>query len=91
MLNLGPEIAVVGDPAAADTAAMLRELRAHYLPTSVLALRRPGDDAAPTLVPFLADRGQVNGRATVYVCRNYVCNLPVTEPGALAEQLNSRL
>ena len=39
------------------------------------------------LVPLLADRGQIDGRATAYVCRNYACNLPVTDPDALAEQL----
>ena len=38
-------------------------------------------------VPLLADRGQIGGRATAYVCRNYVCKLPVTETGGAGEQL----
>ncbi len=82
----GQEIALVGDPAAADTQALLAEIRLHYLPNSVLALRAPGDKAA-ALIPLLAGRDPINGRATAYVCRNFVCNLPVTDPVALAGQL----
>jgi uncharacterized protein len=88
-LNPGQEIAIVGDPAAADTQALLAEVRRRYLPNSVLALAAPGDVAASELIPLLADRGQIGGRATAYVCRNFVCNLPVTEPEALARQLES--
>ena len=86
-LNPGQEIAIVGDPAAADTRALLAEVRRRYLPNSVLALAAPGDAAAPELIPLLADRGQIDGRATAYVCRNFVCNLPVNETEALAAQL----
>ena len=38
-------------------------------------------------LPLLLDRGMVDGRPTAYVCRNYVCQLPVTDPEALAAQL----
>jgi uncharacterized protein YyaL (SSP411 family) len=53
----------------------------------VLALRAPGDEVAAAMIPLLAGRDRINGRATAYVCRNFVCNLPVTEPAALAGQL----
>ena len=86
-LNPGLEIAIVGDPDAADTRALLAEVWSRYLPNRVLALRVPGDDIAHALVPLLADRGQIDGRATAYVCRNYTCRLPVTDPAALVEQL----
>ena len=86
-LNPGQEIAIVGDVAAADTRALLAEVRRHYLPNSVLVLAAPGDAAAAELIPLLADRGQIGGRATAYVCRNFVCNLPVNETEALAAQL----
>ena len=44
---------------------------------------------APAGLPLLADRGAVDGRPTAYVCRRYVCQLPVTEPDALARQLDA--
>jgi uncharacterized protein YyaL (SSP411 family) len=86
-LNPGQEIAMVGDPQAVDTQALLATIRRRYLPNSVLALAGPHDEVAPALIPLLAGRGQIDGRATAYVCRNFVCNLPVTEPAALAGQL----
>jgi len=88
-LNPGQEIAIVGDPAAADTRALLAEVWGRFLPNSVLTLRVPGDDTAPALVPLLADRGQIAGHATAYVCQDYVCRLPVTDPAALAAQLTA--
>jgi uncharacterized protein YyaL (SSP411 family) len=86
-LHPGHEIAIVGEPSAADTRALLAEVRRRYLPNSVLALRHPDDEAAATAVPLLSGRGQVGGKATAYVCRNYVCRLPVTDPAALAAQI----
>jgi uncharacterized protein len=86
-LNPGLEIAIVGDPAAEDARALLAESRRHYLPNSVLALRRPADETASSVTPLLADRRQVDGKATAYVCRDYACRLPVTDPAALAAQL----
>jgi uncharacterized protein YyaL (SSP411 family) len=86
-LHPGQEIAIAGAPAAADTQALLAEVRRRYLPNSVVALAAPGDAAAPARIPLLAGRGLIGGRAAVYLCQNFVCNLPVTEPEALAAQL----
>ena len=75
------EIAIVGDPEGADTAALLQVVRSCYLPTSVLALKRPGEES---MLPLLEGRDLVNGQAAAYVCENYVCKLPITEAQALA-------
>ena len=85
-VNPGFEIAIVGDPAGDDTAALLAEVRRRFMPNTVLAAGLPGGEAA-TEIPLLAGREMRDGRATAYVCRNYACNLPVTEPAALARQL----
>jgi uncharacterized protein YyaL (SSP411 family) len=79
------EIAIVGDPASEQTQALLREIRQHYLPNTVIAFRRPGEEA---ILPLLTDRELVDGQAAVYVCENYACQLPVTEPQALARLLD---
>ena len=61
------------------------EVFARYLPNRVVAGAAEG--AAIDGLPLLAERGAVGGRATAYVCRRYVCQMPVTTPEALARQL----
>jgi uncharacterized protein YyaL (SSP411 family) len=79
------EIAIIGDPEAPDTRALLNAVRNGYQPFQVVALGAP--TAQPPIVLLLRDRGLVDGRATVYVCRDFACQAPVTEPGALADLL----
>jgi uncharacterized protein YyaL (SSP411 family) len=53
-------------------------------PGAVLAL----GDGTDATVPLLAGRGLVDGGAAVYVCRNFTCQRPVTDPVALREMLS---
>ncbi len=86
-LNPGQEIAIIGEPAAEETRALVAEVWRRYLPNSVLACAAPGDAAAQAVIPLLAARPQIGGQPTAYVCRNYACQLPVTERAALGSQL----
>jgi uncharacterized protein len=81
------EVAIVGEPGADDTGALLAQVWGTYQPNRVVAMAAPGDRDAAAEVPLLADRTAVGGRATAYVCEHFVCRLPVTEPEALAAQL----
>jgi uncharacterized protein YyaL (SSP411 family) len=36
-------------------------------------------------IPSVASMNPVDGRASAYVCRNYTCQLPVSEPAQFAE------
>ncbi len=75
------EIAIVGDPNAKDTRALLAVAREGYHPHRLVAAGT-GD-----IPPLLAQRPQVEEKATAYVCRDHVCQPPVTDPAALREQL----
>jgi hypothetical protein len=80
----GPaEIAVVGPAGAETTRALLRTALAAASPGAVLAL----GDGTEAAVPLLAGRGLVDGQAAAYVCRNFACQLPVTDPAALRAAL----
>ena len=54
-------------------------------PGLVVAAGREG----ASVVPLLASRPAVDGQPTAYPCRGFVCDLPVTEIGALVQALGS--
>jgi hypothetical protein len=76
------QIAIVGDPAAGETRSLLREIFTRYLPNKVVAC---GDAEG---VFLLKNRTKKGGRTTVYVCRGYVCQAPVTTAEELGKQLH---
>ncbi len=83
----GPkEIAVVGDPQLPDTQMLLDVIFSGFRPHQVVALKRPGEESP---IPLLAYREQIDGKATVSVCQDFACQMPVTEPEALREQLGA--
>jgi uncharacterized protein YyaL (SSP411 family) len=88
--HLGPRVEVVlVRPAGGDgLAPLVEETFGRYLPNRVVAGGVAGDASAAAL-PLLAGRGAIDGRATAYVCRNYTCDLPVTDRDALRRQLDN--
>ena len=89
--HLGPvaEVALVWPPGEErGVAPLLDTVFGRYQPNRVVVGAAEGAPGAGGL-PLLAERGTVNGRPTAYVCRHYVCQLPVTEPEALAGQLDA--
>ena len=71
--------------------AMLAEANAHYLPHLIVMLIADEDSRA-----YFAERHTIVdhlpatvSEPTAYVCENYVCQLPVTDPAALRKTLLS--
>jgi hypothetical protein len=77
------EIAIVGEPEGPAWRALLAVAHA-YDPHRVVAAAPPG---VTTRIPLLEDRPAQGGQPTAYVCRQFACRAPVTDPEALAEQL----
>ena len=89
--HLGPvaEVALVWRPGEERAVGpLLDTVFGRYRPNRVVVGAAEGDAAAAGL-PLLAERTTVGGRPTAYVCQHYVCQLPVTEPEALARQLDA--
>lgn len=89
LLDAPPEIVVLtpGDRSAA--APFLAELRRRWLPNRVLTVLPASEVAtAAAAVPLLAGRHLLDGRPTAYVCRNFACQRPTTDPAELGRQLD---
>jgi uncharacterized protein YyaL (SSP411 family) len=78
------EIALVGRREGEDTKRLLATVHGRFLPNKVVCLLDPADGTgAGDLTPLLKGKTQKGGRATAYVCRDFACSAPVTEPGEL--------
>ena len=76
----GPEqIAVVGPPSDSAFVALHRAAWRRGSPGAVVVGGRP--DVAT--IPLLTGRDLVEGRPAAYVCRDFVCLRPVTDPAAV--------
>jgi uncharacterized protein YyaL (SSP411 family) len=77
---------VVGAADDDRTAALHRTALAAAPPGAVIALGDGQANGAQT-VPLLTGREPVNGAPAAYVCREFACRLPVTDPGQLEAEL----
>ena len=81
------EVALVGHFERDDMKAMLRAVREPYIPNKVVAAYQPGNEEAAKDVPLLEGRPAVRDKATAYVCRNYICEAPTTDPNEIIRLL----
>ena len=89
-LSTPKEIAIVGEMSTPTAKALLDVVYGRYLPNKVVAGRDLSIAGQPlSSLPMLEGRETAGGGPTAYVCQNYVCQLPVTEPDALASQLDN--
>ena len=74
------EIFVAGDPGDAATRALVQAVWRNPDPNRVLAVVTPGLEK---LLPPAAGKTMVDGKPAAYVCRNFTCDAPVTDPAQL--------
>jgi uncharacterized protein YyaL (SSP411 family) len=82
----GPrEVAVVGPADAPLTGELHRAALRATAPGAAVAWGEPDDADLP---PLLRDRTLREGLPTAYVCRQFTCAAPTSDPGTLTEQLS---
>jgi hypothetical protein len=79
------QIVVVGDLGAADREALWQAANAPYRPFAsiVPVLPGPSQQALAAHMPWAAAMTSVDGRAAAYICRNFACEAPTTDPDTL--------
>ncbi|NOR50943.1 MAG: DUF255 domain-containing protein, partial [Desulfuromonadales bacterium] len=78
------EVVIVGTSGEASTEALLSAARSCSLQQTVVIFK-PLEDSAEIvcLAPFVKNMQTLNGSATAYVCQNFTCREPLTDPAEL--------
>jgi uncharacterized protein len=78
------ELAIVGELEDPATQALIEVAQSGARQDLVVAV---STDPSRSAIPLLEGRVAIDGRPTAYVCRQFACRLPVTDPVALVAQL----
>jgi uncharacterized protein len=86
------QIVIAGAPGAADTRALLSLVYRRFLPGKILLLADGGEGQKRLehWLPFLENMRPQDGRATAYVCEDFVCKQPVSDPQAFERLLEAK-
>jgi uncharacterized protein len=86
------QVVISGSRNGTDTREFLRAVRSLFLPHGIVLLA-DGGEAQRLLTqshPYLAGVKALDGRATAYICRDFACEPPETDPQALAAKLKPK-
>ena len=79
------QIVIAGKKDAPETNALLREVNRHFLPKTIMVLADGAEGQK-----YLGDKNEairamspIDGKSAAYVCENFTCKAPVTDPAAL--------
>ena len=86
-LTEGPvELAFIGNAVQGSLSSLQQAVAQFYLPNRIIAASSP---LTPSSLPLLKDRPTVSGMPSLYICRNYTCRQPITDPRLVAEALQT--
>jgi uncharacterized protein YyaL (SSP411 family) len=91
-LSKPKQIVIAGAPGAGDTVAMLRLVHERFLPHKIVLLAdgAEGQKRLAQWLPFVEPMSRKDGHATAYVCENFVCQAPTSDPAAAAKLLDAK-
>jgi uncharacterized protein YyaL (SSP411 family) len=83
------EIVVVGERGDSETDALLDYINRMYKPGKVILLKTSANaEALSKLAPYTAEQHQMDGKPTVYICRNFSCEKPINSLEELKARFN---
>ena len=89
MKSASSQVVIAGTPGSEDTEKLLAVVHRHYDPARLVMLADGGknQEFLGSRQEFLQSVAPIEGKAAAYVCKNFVCKLPVSEPEDLRQQL----
>jgi hypothetical protein len=90
-LSKPAQIIIVGVSGDAHTRLLLTEVHSRFVPNKVLLLAdgANGEEYLSGYVPFISGLSMIDGKPAAYVCENFACQLPTSDPAMLAKLLDS--
>jgi hypothetical protein len=87
------QVVLVGTPDSDDVRALHRVVHGAYRPFTIVVPVAPGgaQERLGQLLPWIAGMSMRDGVATAYVCRDFACSQPTTNPAVLRDQLDGVL
>ncbi len=88
-LSKPKQIVIAGRKDDPETQAILNDVFDRYLPNKIILFADGGEQqkVLSTYLPFVATMSMVRGKATAYICEDYVCQLPTSDRGKIAQLL----
>jgi hypothetical protein len=88
-INDSYEVIIVGKKESIKTKELLEVINSQFIPNKVVMLiDEVNKSELVKIAPFIEGYNYSNDETTVYVCKNYVCNLPTSNKEKLMELLN---
>ena len=89
MFGPSREIVIVGNSTEEKTGAMIRSVHRKYLPNKVLLFKGEGGEEKKLILiaPFLENMVPIESKPTVYMCKQYACQTPITRIDELEKAL----
>ncbi len=81
------EIVIAGYKDDIVTREIIEYFRKKFIPNKIILFKDPEYDILTKISPFTELQTQVDNKTTVYICRNYVCERPVTSLNEIKEIL----
>jgi len=83
------QVAIAGTLGTPGTEAMTAVFWRSYLPNAILihAIGGLAQQQLSRTLPLVATLREQNGNATAYICRNYTCNAPTSNPATMQRLL----
>jgi len=90
LLDVPREVVVVAPATDTPMTELLETLGSTFLPNRAFTMVTEGAavDKRKTLVPWVAEKRSMKGKATAYVCEQGRCELPTSDPKIFAKQLS---
>lgn len=65
---------------------MIKEIRKKYIPNKIVLLKTNSNNLEK-IAPYVSGQYPIDGKAALYLCRNFSCDYPITDYNKIREAI----